>query len=387
MALKRVDERLSRLSTLVEKWNNSGNVPRIERDMALEELRRIYDELLDYTPQQAETPVVETEVPAVVEPKAETDETIEDRVETEVEKSEEVVVPVVVAPAVVAAHEDVGDAFDDALDIDALLGLSGDDSIEEAEAVLSAEEPAEEAVDEPIELAEPVELEPEVEETPEPEVEEVVEEKTEAVEEKVEVKAEESAPERPIGGGLFDIDDIPVRTKRGRKMISLYDAPIKTTAPVKETAPEPVEEVVAVEEPVAEPQPAPQPAPAPMPAPAPAPMPAPAPAPREQEAPQRLGDVIAKNVTTLADKMAEEQPTAAYNRITDIRKAIGLNDKFLMIRDLFGGDANLYEDTINHLNEYDDLDECMIFIVENFRWNPDSEGAKLLVSLLERKLS
>ena len=50
MALKRVDESLSRLSTLVEKWNNSGNVPRIERDMALEELRRIYDELLDYTP-------------------------------------------------------------------------------------------------------------------------------------------------------------------------------------------------------------------------------------------------------------------------------------------------------------------------------------------------
>lgn len=86
-----------------------------------------------------------------------------------------------------------------------------------------------------------------------------------------------------------------------------------------------------------------------------------------------MGDVIAKGVTTLADKMAEEQPTAPFNRITDIRKAIGLNDKFLMIRDLFGGDVNLYEDTINHLNEFDDLDECMIFIVENFRWNPDSE--------------
>ena len=385
---------MSRLTSMVEKWNNSGDVPRIERDMALEELRRIYDELLDYTPQRAETPVVEEVVaPAVEEPKAEAGETIEDRVETEVEKAVAVVAPVVVAPAVVAAHEDVGDAFDDALDIDALLGLSGDDSIEEAEAALSAEEPAKETVEEPIELAEPIEPEveetpePEVEETPEPEeevveerVEEVIEEKTEAVEEKVEVKAEESAPERPIGGGLFDIDDIPVHTKRGRKMISLYDAPIKTTAPAKETAPEPVEEVVAVEERVVEPAPAPQPAPVPTPAPMPA--------PREQEAPQRLGDIYAKNtVTTLADKMAEEQPTAVFNRITDIRKAIGLNDKFLMIRDLFGGDANLYEDTINHLNEYDDLDECMIFIVENFRWNPDSEGAKLLVSLLERKLS
>lgn len=347
MALKRVDERLSRLSTLVEKWNNSGNVPRIERDMALEELRHIYDELLDYTPQQTENPVVEAEAPAVEEPEAEADEEIEHSKEREAEEVVEAVAPAVTT-AVVAAHEDVGDAFDDALDIDALLGLSGEDSIEEAEA------------------------------NTEPEA-----------------KPEESVTERPIGGGLFDIDDIPVRTKSGRKMISLYDAPIKTTEPAKESVSVPAEEVVVVEKVEVEPTPAPQPAPAPapmpasQPAPAPAPMPAPqpAPAPREEEAPQRLGDVIAKNVTTLADKMAEEQPTAAFNRITDIRKAIGLNDKFLMIRDLFGGDANLYEDTINHLNEYDDLDECMIFIVENFRWNPDSEGAKLLVSLLERKLS
>ncbi len=371
MALKRVDERLSRLSTLVEKWNNSGNVPRIERDMALEELRRIYDELLDYTPQQAETPVVEAEVPAVEEPEAEADEEIEHGEEREAEEVVEVVAPAVAA-AVVTAHEDVGDAFDDALDIDALLGLSGEDSIEEAEATRSIEEPAEEIP----------EVEPAVEET----IEETIEEQPEAeANAEAEAKPEESAPERPIGGGLFDIDDIPVRTKSGRKMISLYDAPIKTTEPAKESASEPAEEAVVVEKVEVEPAPAPQPAP--QSAPAPAPMPAPAPAPREEEAPQRLGDVIAKNVTTLADKMAEEQPTAAFNRITDIRKAIGLNDKFLMIRDLFGGDANLYEDTINHLNEYDDLDECMIFIVENFRWNPDSEGAKLLVSLLERKLS
>lgn len=330
---------------MVEKWNNSGNVPRIERDMALEELRHIYDELLDYTPQQTETPVVEAEAPAVEEPEAEADEEIEHSEEREAEEVVEVVAPAVAA-AVVTAHEDVGDAFDDALDIDALLGLSGEDSIEEAEAEVNTE---------------------------------------------AEAKPEESATERPIGGGLFDIDDIPVRTKSGRKMISLYDAPIKTSEPAKESVPKPAEEVVMVEKVEVEPAPAPIPAPAPQPTPAPQPAPAPAPmpapAPREEEAPQRLGDVIAKNVTTLADKMAEEQPTAAYNRITDIRKAIGLNDKFLMIRDLFGGDANLYEDTINHLNEYDDLDECMIFIVENFRWNPDSEGAKLLVSLLERKLS
>jgi hypothetical protein len=58
-----------------------------------------------------------------------------------------------------------------------------------------------------------------------------------------------------------------------------------------------------------------------------------------------------------------------------------------MIRDLFDGNADKYEDTINTLNEFEDLDECMIYIVENFAWNPDLEGAKLLVSLIERKLA
>ena len=332
---------MSRLTSMVEKWNNSGDVPRIERDMALEELRRIYDELLDYEPTKQNINTPEAVIPVVAEVTADDAQNLVE--EFPVEEN--------VAP--VAAEEVVDNVFD-SLDIDALLGLSGDDSIKEAEASVAVEEPTVESVVETVE--EPkvvVEVEPE----PEPEAE---------------TEAEE---ERLAGGGLFDIDDIPVRTRTGRKMISLYDAPTKASgAAIAATAaasPTVVEEVVAAPvTPVVESQPAPQPV-----------------VVHEEEVPQRLGDVIAKNVTTLADKMSGEQPTAAFNRITDIRKAIGLNDKFLMIRDLFGGDAKLYEQTITRLNEFDDLDECMIYIVENFRWNPDSEGAKLLVSLIERKLS
>ena len=102
---------------------------------------------------------------------------------------------------------------------------------------------------------------------------------------------------------------------------------------------------------------------------------------------QRLGDSFA-GVTTLADKMAaDDAPTTPFNRIKELRAAIGLNDKFLMIRDLFGGDAERYEATIDTLDEFDDLDECIIYIVENFRWNPDLEASKLLISLIERKLA
>ncbi|MBO5881820.1 MAG: hypothetical protein J6Q21_01110 [Alistipes sp.] len=370
MVLNKIDERLKRLLGLVENWKSSGSVPHIERDIALEELRRLYEELLA-SPSAVE-PVALESVEHVAEVVNET--------ENMIAEPEEVVAPaptpapapapeVEDEPVVVATkHEDMGEAFDDALDIAALLGLSGDDTIEEAERVIEQSREQEAVVEESAPIAEESVAEA-------PAIEEVAEEAAvEAKEEKL--VAEESKPaERAANGGLFDIDDIPVRTKRGRKMISLYNDDVM---PVSAPAPEPEPEEVV--EPVVE---VPAPAPMPAPTPAPAPMPAPAPAP----APQRLGDVIAKNVTVLGDKMAEEQPTAAFNRITDIRKAIGLNDKFLMIRDLFGGDANLYEDTINHLNEFDDLDECMIFIVENFRWNPDSEGAKLLVSLIERKLS
>ena len=45
------------------------------------------------------------------------------------------------------------------------------------------------------------------------------------------------------------------------------------------------------------------------------------------------------------------------------------------------------EHAVDRLNAFGDLDECMIYITENFDWNPNSDGAKLLVDLLERKLA
>ena len=74
--------------------------------------------------------------------------------------------------------------------------------------------------------------------------------------------------------------------------------------------------------------------------------------------------------------------------IPDVRRCnIGINDKFLLLRDLFGGDTERYERTIDRLNEFDDLDDCIIYISENYDWNPSSDGVRFLMELLERKLS
>lgn len=70
-----------------------------------------------------------------------------------------------------------------------------------------------------------------------------------------------------------------------------------------------------------------------------------------------------------------------------IRARIGMNDKYLMTRNLFDGDSRIFEKTIADLDAMSDLNDAMFYIYENFNWNPDDNSVKLLVSLLEQKLS
>ena len=103
-----------------------------------------------------------------------------------------------------------------------------------------------------------------------------------------------------------------------------------------------------------------------------------------------LADAMAASTQTLADTIVT--PTALgeeinHSKIASLRDGIGLNDKFLMIRDLFDGDDVAYDEAISALDELESMDDCMIHIIENYAWNPDSEGSKFIMQLLERKLS
>lgn len=320
------------MATLVNGWTKQGSVPRIERDLALDELRRLYDALLDISEEQCEEQCEEPEVKEL--------ESVEVAQHEQSKESDAPVVVVVEEPEEVVAVPDPVADFDDALDIDALLGLTEEDKPQ------TVAEPEPEAVV----VADP---------TPEP---------VPAVE-----PAQKAEPKAARGGGLFDIEDIPVRQKSSRKMISLYNVPTTPATPATpEPKAEPVSEPVAAPAPVVPQQPA-----------------APAPQPISQPAePQRVADVLGSGRKVLGDVSQNEiMPTPPMSKISDLRKAIGINDKFIMLRDLFGGNEAQYNATIDTLNSFASLDDCMIYIVENFAWNPDSEGAKLIVSLIERKLS
>ena len=106
------------------------------------------------------------------------------------------------------------------------------------------------------------------------------------------------------------------------------------------------------------------------------------------ESEQVLGEVLKSDVRTIADIIAPKSTTVeqiAKGAIRDINKAVGVNDRYLLIRDLFGGSAEEYERVVAVLNNFENLEDCMIYIDEHFDWNPNSDGAKMMMELLERK--
>ncbi len=72
--------------------------------------------------------------------------------------------------------------------------------------------------------------------------------------------------------------------------------------------------------------------------------------------------------------------------ISDLTKAIGINDKFLYTKELFNGNAELYSTTIKKLNNFTDINDALIFVQENFHWDENNDAANRLLELVRRKL-
>lgn len=75
-------------------------------------------------------------------------------------------------------------------------------------------------------------------------------------------------------------------------------------------------------------------------------------------------------------------------RIENLKSAIGINDKFYFINQLFGGNSQAYEDVIYALNNFKRFEEAMQYIGTlkyRYEWNTESEAFHKLIHFLERK--
>ncbi len=104
------------------------------------------------------------------------------------------------------------------------------------------------------------------------------------------------------------------------------------------------------------------------------------------EPPQVIADTIS-TPQVIADTIPMHPSVGESGVVSSLRAAISVGDRFMLIRELFGGNEAQYESTIDVLEGFDNLDDCIIYIAENFTWRASSVGAKLVMDLLQRKLS
>ena len=113
--------------------------------------------------------------------------------------------------------------------------------------------------------------------------------------------------------------------------------------------------------------------------------PAPEPEMNVGEDPESLNEKLSK--------MQEEQPTVAEKLqktpIPDLKEAIGLNEKFLFINELFQQNADIYHDSIDQLNNCRSRNQAMEIITRDFSekygWDIDSKSVARLIDLVERR--
>ena len=387
MNIKLIKAEIEKLSLMLSSWEGEESVSAIERDIALDKLKKIYD-LVRF---DAEVAVAEPIATPVAAPAGEREEEPQQESDVEVE-------------LIFADEEDFLSTLPEAVeeeDAEAEPSLV-EEILASAMVATPISAPAEivpEIIEAKIELPEVEVTTPEIEPTPEPVIETeptpepVAEEPVMAPESQQEEKTVEEKPaeEKPAKreeprslNSLFGMEEVQRRPRtKHQRMMSIYND--------NEPAPEKVVDISKIfDMDVDAPKPMTSKSAEPKTAPAPKPAPKAAPAPVEEERRVTIADAIAATTQTLADTIVAPNALAEeinHSKIASLRDGIGLNDKFLMIRDLFDGDDEAYDEAISALDSLESMDDCMIHIIENYAWNPDTEGSKFIMQLLERKLS
>jgi hypothetical protein len=177
--------------------------------------------------------------------------------------------------------------------------------------------------------------------------------------------------------------------------------PIPIPEPEPEPAPVPVPEAAHSTEPVHEPvvrhlrEPVAEQKSEPMPVPAPEPEPAkqPAATQKNHEASKAIFADRFSQAGTLGDKISpakqdESISSSMHSKpIADIGAAIGINDRFYFIRELFSGDALAYSDTIRRLNNSASLGDAMRILDESTVMGSDPAAQSSFVDVVRRKFS
>ncbi len=107
-----------------------------------------------------------------------------------------------------------------------------------------------------------------------------------------------------------------------------------------------------------------------------------------------------KEATTIGDSYASEkslndiisqakqsvESTISSRPINSLQSAVGINDRFLFIRELFEGDGDQYTDAVKNLDQMNSIQEAVNYLRDNYKWKKNDTSLKF-IDLVKRRFA
>lgn len=114
-----------------------------------------------------------------------------------------------------------------------------------------------------------------------------------------------------------------------------------------------------------------------------------------QQSVKELNEVMASKEASLNEKLKEEVKEVAHllndSPVRDLRRAIGINDRFVFISELFRNDEVMYERSIKTINSFRILPEAQYWIERELKvklgWDESKESTRHFYQLVKRRFS
>ncbi|MGM0666201.1 MAG: hypothetical protein ACQETA_02675, partial [Bacteroidota bacterium] len=111
---------------------------------------------------------------------------------------------------------------------------------------------------------------------------------------------------------------------------------------------------------------------------------------QEKKSDRIVADRFSHLSSSINEKVGESKKSEGKARslpVTDLNRALGINDRFYFIRELFNGNEDSFRETIDRLNKAASKEEATSILSESVKAGSDSVPALELLELVERKLS
>jgi hypothetical protein len=102
---------------------------------------------------------------------------------------------------------------------------------------------------------------------------------------------------------------------------------------------------------------------------------------------KRLGDSFLKEKSVndiRSDDMSKLEHKLSNRPVSSIQSAIGINDRFQFIRELFEGSADNFVKAVTDLDSMKDMKEAVDYLQTNFKWKKNESSLKF-VNLIKRR--